>query len=483
MTLVILVFLGGVLSVLSPCVLPIIPFVFARGDRPFRQTGLPLLAGMAITFAVVATLASVAGGWAVATNEYGRIAAILILALFAIALLSERVSRALSHPLIRLGNRLRVSPEACERRSGLASSVLLGVATGLLWAPCAGPILGLVLTTAALNGASAATSLLLLAYAAGTAVTLAIVLRIGNGALRFLKQNLGVGVWVRRGLGVAVLGGVVAVATGADGDLLSPVPFADTAPIEQWLINHAAVKPSQSAARTDSSVAAPEARDSFTRADGRGPSWRASLLPVSFSQRASAERASANIEHADVASASSALPIEGRLPSLGGAIEWLNSPPLSVGALRGKVALINFWTYACINCRHILPHVKAWAEKYRNSGLIVIGVHTPELAFEKVTSNVKNAVRSYGITYPVAIDLNYKMWKAFNNQYWPANYFADAQGRVRYHHFGEGDYRNQERVIQQLLIESGATNVPGGYVSADAAPATASSPVFASNHE
>ena len=210
MTLVILVFLGGVLSVLSPCILPVIPFVFAKGDQPFSRAGLPLLAGMAVTFAAVATLAAIAGGWAVAANEYGRIAAILVLGLLAIALLSERVSQVFSRPFVRLGDRLCTTSAHTERRSGAGSSLLLGVATGLLWAPCAGPILGLVLTTAALKGASVATSLLLLSYAAGAATALAVILRAGIGVLGVVKQHLGLGLWARRGLGLAVLGSVAA---------------------------------------------------------------------------------------------------------------------------------------------------------------------------------------------------------------------------------------------------------------------------------
>ena len=147
----------------------------------------------------------------------------------------------------------------------------------------------------------------------------------------------------------------------------------------------------------------------------------------------------------------------------------MNSAPLSTEALRGKVVLVEFWTYACINCLHVLPHIKAWAEKYRDAGLVVVGVHTPELAFEKVTSNVRQAVRRLGITYPVAIDTNSTIWRAFDNQFWPATYFVDTRGRIRYHHFGEEDYRGQERAIQELLKEAGAENVPGGFVSLDGA--------------
>ena len=134
------------------------------------------------------------------------------------------------------------------------------------------------------------------------------------------------------------------------------------------------------------------------------------------------------------------LPPEGLMPPLSGAVEWLNSPPLTREALKGKVVLVDFWTYSCINCLRTIPYIKAWAEKYKDQGLVVIGVHTPEFAFEKDAANVKNAVADLKITYPVAIDSNYAIWRAFGNEYWPAHYFIDAEGRIRHHHFGEGDY-------------------------------------------
>jgi thiol-disulfide isomerase/thioredoxin len=150
------------------------------------------------------------------------------------------------------------------------------------------------------------------------------------------------------------------------------------------------------------------------------------------------------------------LPVEGELPSLGGANAWLNSQPLTAGSMRGKVVLIQFCTYTCINWLRTLPYVRAWAEKYKGQGLVVVGVHTPEFEFEKDLHNVRRALKEMGVAYPVAVDNDYAIWSAFNNRYWPALYFVDAQGRVRHHHFGEGDYEQSERVIQQLLAEAGA---------------------------
>jgi thiol-disulfide isomerase/thioredoxin len=163
------------------------------------------------------------------------------------------------------------------------------------------------------------------------------------------------------------------------------------------------------------------------------------------------------------------LPVERVLPGFSGSTEWLNSPPLMPQALRGKVVLVNFWTFNCFNCLNALPYVRAWAEKYRDHGLVVIGVHTPELPFERDIGNVRKAVARLKIDYPVAIDNSYAIWKAFNNEYWPAAYFVDAEGRIRHHHFGEHDYENSERVIQKLLEEAGNGNVPGGFVTASSA--------------
>ena len=161
------------------------------------------------------------------------------------------------------------------------------------------------------------------------------------------------------------------------------------------------------------------------------------------------------------------LPIESQLPGFDGAIEWINSPPLSVGALRGKIVLIDFWTYTCINWRRTLPYVSAWADKYQHLGVVVVGVHTPEFSFEKNLDNVRSETAMLAVHYPVAVDSDYAIWRAFRNQYWPALYIADAQGRIRFHHFGEGGYEESERVIQQLLKEAGRTNVPQELVSVD----------------
>jgi thiol-disulfide isomerase/thioredoxin len=166
--------------------------------------------------------------------------------------------------------------------------------------------------------------------------------------------------------------------------------------------------------------------------------------------------------------ASARLPVEGELPSLDGATGWLNSPPLTPDALRGKTVLVNFWTYTCVNWLRQLPYVRAWAAKYDGQGLVVIGVHTPEFPFEHDVDNVRRAIAATGVTYPVVIDNDYAVWRAFANHYWPALYFADAAGGIRHHHFGEGEYRRSEMVIQQLLADAGSGGAGNGLVSPEA---------------
>jgi len=435
MTVFVVSYLVGVLTIVSPCILPILPFVISRAGQPFARGVLPMLIGMAATFAAVATLAAVGGSWAVHANEVGRSAALALLSVFGVTLISTRAAAVLTRPIVALGGRL--SGTASPDKPSVAGSLLLGAATGLLWAPCAGPVLGLVLTGAALQGANSQTSFLLAAYGAGAATSLALAVLAGGRVFAAMKRSLGLGHRIRQGLGATVLAGVATIALGLDTGLLTRLSYASTAGVEQSLLNW--VHENSNAATTSSA----------------GPSMRLAANDARQSYRSS-------------------LPIEGTLPSLNGAVQWLNSEPLTAEQLRGKVVLVDFWTYSCINCIRTVPYVRAWAEKYKDQGLVVIGVHAPEFAFEKKIDNVKRAVQNFGITYPVAIDNDFKIWRAFGNSYWPAHYFIDGDGRIRHHHFGEGDYEESEQVIQELLAEAkGGRRTAVGFVVPDAQGAEA----------
>lgn len=400
-----LAYLAGILTIASPCILPVLPFVLTRAGQPFRSTTLPMLLGMALAFAGVASLAAVAGNWAIALNSHGRTVALGLVALFGLALLFPALATRLAAPLTTLGEKLtRVAGVDGHSDLRPASSALLGVATGLLWTPCAGPVLGLILAGAALGGPSPTTALLLFAYAAGAATALAAVLLLGNRLLARARRPAALLEPVRRSLGVAVVASTIAIAFGFDTSVLTRLSAPTTAAIEQRLIDLAS--PSMPGMVT-TAQAQPAAKPLF------------------------------------------------------GAKQWLDREPLSAESVRGKVVLVNFWTYSCINCLRTLPYVRAWAEKYKDRGLVVVGVHTPEFAFEKDPANVRKAVAALGASYPVAIDNDYAVWRAFGNQAWPARYFIDAQGRTRHHEFGEGDYAASERVIQSLLAEAGGKVEPG----------------------
>ncbi len=385
-------YVAGILTIFSPCVLPVLPFVFARSGQSFRRTGLPILIGMALTFTLLASLATVGGAWLVELNQYGRYIAMLLLLLMGMALLSPGWANRLMAPFVSLGGRLQ---QQADPLPGVSGSLLLGVAVGFLWAPCAGPVLGLVLAGAALNGANLQTVMLLLVFAAGAATSLALALLSGGRLLAVMKRGFGAEEWLRRGLGVMVIAGVVVIALGWDTRFLAQIDYLNTAAFEQKLIG------------------------------------KLDDVPVAVKTDAAES-----------------------MPSLNGATAWLNSPPLTSEALRGKVVLVDFWTYSCINCLRTLPYLKAWNEKYHDQGLVIIGVHAPEFAFEKDRRNVEQAVADLGVTYPVAMDNQYAIWNAFKNEYWPAHYLIDAQGKIRHHHFGEGAYQETEQMIQTLLKEA-----------------------------
>ena len=414
MLIALLAFFGGMLTIVSPCILPVLPFVFANAGRSFVRGALPLLAGMALTFAGVATLAAVGGSWAVRANEAGRWVALVLLALFGLALIFPSISDRMTRPFVALGSRMS------ERgnQDSIWSSVVLGIATGLLWAPCAGPILGIIFTAAAINGATLGTTFLLLAYALGAATSLALALLVGGRVFQRMKGSLHATEWIRRLLGVLVIAGVVAIAFGLDTRVLSRLSSAQTSAFETGLAQK--------------------------------------LGPGGADQKGPMTTAGGRLQ----------LPVEGTLPALSALGPWINSGPLTREQLRGKVVVIDFWTYSCINCIRSIPYVRAWAEKYRDDGLVVIGVHAPEFAFERNPDNVRRAVADLGVRYPVSLDNDYAVWKALKNNYWPAHYFFDAQGRQRYHHFGEGNYDTSEKVIRQLLAEAGRAPKDGGMAQA-----------------
>jgi cytochrome c biogenesis protein CcdA/thiol-disulfide isomerase/thioredoxin len=394
MTLLI-AFIGGMVSLLSPCTLPVIPLLFAGFRGQPRQIAA-MLFGMVLMFTLVAGLITVASDWVIAATLVGRWLALAILAIAAVSLIFPAFAQRLAGPALRLGNRLN---DKSTKTRGIVSAGLAGMAVGLLWSPCAGPILGAILSLGLAGEDAITTGALLAAYGSGCAVMLALLAFCGQRVLNRLKARAGLMEGIRKTAGVMMLGTVVLTASGRNGLLQGANGVADR--VEQRLLQWA---------------------PDITRP--------AKLQPV-----------------VDVAPSSA-------MPSLSGGTGWLNGEPVTPASLKGKVVLIDFWTWDCINCQHTLPHVRDWAKKYASQGLVVIGVHTPEYPWEKPLDSVKKAVDKWQLPYRVVTDNNYKIWSAFGNQYWPAHYFFDAKGQLRYASFGEGNYEKQEQVIEQLLKDA-----------------------------
>jgi cytochrome c biogenesis protein CcdA/thiol-disulfide isomerase/thioredoxin len=417
--LFVIVFIAGLLTILSPCVLPVVPLVFARSDRGFRREIVPMLAGLALMFVITASVGIGGAKWVTDAGEVGRIGAIALLGVLGVSLLSPAAAEWLARPIVLVGSWIeaRAALPATRSRdltrqilgpSRVLRNVAIGAAIGLLWAPCAGPILGLVIAGAALHGASATTVGLLFTFGLGAATSLAVAILGGRALLVHVSGYLRSDRWIRRGLGLGALTTLFVIASGRDAQLFAGGGIVNTARAEESLLR-------------------------------RVPNRRALLAGLGRAERRPL-----------------ALPDEGPFPGFAGGTGWINTAPLAPDALTGKVMLVNFWTFSCYNCLNALPHIKAIEATFRDRGLLVVGVHTPELAHERVEANVRRAVRDLGIVYPVVIDGSYAIWNAFGNEYWPAVYLVDAHGRVRYHHFGEGAYDDEERAVDALLQEASA---------------------------
>jgi cytochrome c biogenesis protein CcdA/thiol-disulfide isomerase/thioredoxin len=415
--------IAGAGTAISPCVLPVLPALLSAGATGGRRRPLGIVLGLAITFTItIVGLATVVDGVGLGDGSLRSLAVIVLLA-FGVTLLvprlADRVEAWLS-PLIRLGPK--------TRGDGFASGVGVGAALGFVYAPCAGPILAAVISVSAASGRIVAVAI---AYAVGSA---AMLLLLALGGRRLLAHFRGPA--LQRVLGVVMILTALAVATNRDVAFQNLI--ADDLP--GFVVN-----PTSGLER---STAVARRLD-----DLRGPSKFATVSGRS-------------------------LPELGAAPDFTGITHWLNSGPLTMRQLRGKVVLIDFWTYTCINCLRTLPYVRAWDQKYRDKGLVIVGVHTPEFGFEKETGNVRDAIARNGIHYAVAQDNDYGTWNAWGNQYWPAKYLIDADGQVRYTHFGEGDYATTESAIRSLLAEAGDKNLGAmagrqrGEVPGDATPET-----------
>jgi cytochrome c biogenesis protein CcdA/thiol-disulfide isomerase/thioredoxin len=413
--LVLFAFVAGAGTALTPCVLPVLPALLASAGSGGRRRPLGVIAGLTATHTVaIVALASLVDGVGLPDGTVRTVAVVVLLA-FGLSLLVPSVAARIEAPLSGLA---RFGPRSAGH--GFGSGLLVGAGLGFVYAPCAGPILAAVVSVSATQGASGELVAVALGYAAGSALVLLLIAYGGRRLLDRLRAA-GRGPAVQRTLGALMVATAVAVA--ADLDVRFQTALADDFPA--FLTN-----PTRALERSD----AVEERLSELRGRSR------------FAETAGAGR-------------SAGLPVLGRAPDFTGNEHWFNTEanaPLSLAGLRGRVVLIDFWTYTCINCIRTLPYLRAWDGRYRERGLTVVGVHTPEFAFEREAANVQRAIRQNRLRYAVAQDNEFATWSAWGNQYWPAKYLIDARGRVRYAHFGEGAYEETEAAIRALLAEAGA---------------------------
>ncbi|MEO5575793.1 MAG: cytochrome c biogenesis protein DipZ [Gaiellaceae bacterium] len=389
-------FVAGIVTALSPCVLPVLPIVLAGGATGRRP--LAIVAGIVLSFTVFTLFAAWLLDLLGLPDDLLRNLAIALLFLVAISLLVPQVAEWLARPL-----------QLLTRRSGgdRGGGFLLGASLGLVFVPCAGPVLAAVTVIAARRDVGFDSVLLTLAYAVGAAVPMLAIAFAGVRVSRALRANAET---VRRVSGVLVGAAALAIAFGVDRELQTALPGYTESLQERF------------------ERSGPARRELRDLTGGRDPE-----APVATGGEGAA------------------LENYGPAPEFRGIARWLNTEPLTLTGLRGRVVLIDFWTYSCINCLRTLPHIRAWDQRYREAGLTIVGVHSPEFAFERVESNVRDNVRELGLRYPVALDNDFATWGAWRNQYWPAKYLIDRNGHVRYFHFGEGDYAETEEAIRTLL--------------------------------
>jgi cytochrome c biogenesis protein CcdA/thiol-disulfide isomerase/thioredoxin len=416
-------FVAGAATALSPCVLPVLPIALSAGATGGRRRPLGIVAGLAVSF----TFATVALVYVISAlglpNDLLRKLAIFVLFGFGTTLMIPPLAARLEAWLSRFAG-LAGGPRSSG--DGFWSGAAVGASLGFVYAPCAGPILAGVITVSASQSFTAGRLAVALSYGIGSAAVLYFLMLGGRRVVAPLARR-GVGLQVAMG-GVMV---VVALAMLGNYDVRFQNRIASDLP--SFLVNPS--KPLEDTAAAHNALA--EVRGS---SGGLGEAVaEAAPMPPSSGP-------------------GSGLPVLGQAPEFVGNQQWFNTPgdrPLTLRSLRGRVVLVDFWTYSCINCLRTLPYLTAWDKRYRKDGLTIVGVHSPEFPFEKEASNVEEAIERNGIEYPVAQDNELATWNAYGNQYWPAEYFIDSQGRVRFAHFGEGEYGEKEKVIRELLAEAG----------------------------
>ncbi len=435
--------IAGAGTAITPCVLPVVPALLASSATGGRRRPVGIVVGLGVTFTIaIVLLAQLVKGVGLASGA-ARTLAIVVLIVFGVALLVPDLTARIEAPLSRLG---RFGPKS--RGTGFWSGLGVGAALGFVCAPCAGPILAAVTSVSASSGANARVVLVAISYSIGLSAVLLVYAFAGRAVIDRIRR-VGRGNAINRALGVVLL------ATGVlmifNVDVRFEEDLAKDTSLPAILVDPTRSLESSNAVQKRLASLRPTSR--FVTAQQEASSGRAG---ISISTAAEREVAIPGVK-------TPSLTDLGTAPDFTDNQDWFNTPgdkPLTLAGLRGHVVLIDFWTYTCINCLRTLPFLKGLYAQYHKYGLDIIGVETPEFTFEQEASNVRQAISSDGIKYPVVQDNKYGTWDAWQNQYWPAEYLVDAKGQVRHVQFGEGDYKQSEAAVRALLADAGAKSLP-----------------------
>lgn len=409
-------FLAGIVTIFSPCILPILPVVLSGSVTGGKRKPLGIIAGFVVSFTFftlfLATIVKLVGIRA----DSLRLVSVIVIFLFGASLVSSKMQALIEQAFTKLSG---FAPRT-QTQSGFLGGVLIGISLGLIWTPCVGPILASVISLAITGQVSSSTFFITLAYSLGTALPMLAITYGGRELLQKHPKLIANTGRIQKVFGVLMIFTAIAIYSNLDRKFQTFI-------LEKF----------------------PNYGVGLTKFEDN-PLLQNQLEKLQVTSQGNLEdmgQPMLDFLEENLTKAPELIP--------GG--QWFNSQPLSLKELRGKVVLVDFWTYSCINCIRTLPYLKSWHEKYSNDGLVIIGVHSPEFAFEKDADNVTRAIADFEIKYPVMQDNDFATWRAYGNRYWPAKYFIDKDGRIRWTHFGEGEYEESEQVIQTLLAETGVS--------------------------
>lgn len=416
--LIIFAFIGGIITILSPCILPVLPIVLSGSLTGGKRRPLGIVTGFILSFTFFTLFLSTLVRATGISADSLRYLAVFVLILFGLSLFVPKFQVWMEQLFSKLSSFIstrtnKKNPNSNDFLSGLP----IGASLGLIWTPCVGPIIASVITLAATSQINGSAIIITLAYSIGTAIPMLAITYGGRQLLQKVPFLLTQASFIQKGFGVLMVLTAIAIYFNIDRSIqtyiLSTFPQYGTGLTA--LEDNAIVKQALNQLNNTKTI----------------PSTK-----------------TVNMQLPKLFKAPGFTNYSG---------EWINSTPLTIEELKGNVVLVDFWTYTCINCIRTLPYIRAWNEQYKDKGLVIIGVHTPEFEFEKSLQNVKKAATDFELTYPIVQDNDFGIWRDYNNQYWPAKYLIDKDGFVRYTHFGEGDYNETEQTIQELLKETGTT--------------------------